>query len=107
MKSYELTTEAKRDLETIGEYIAGEASVDRAVKVLSELDEAFLKLGDMPGLGHFREELLDQRYRFWSLYSYLIAYRADLRPIQIVARSEEHTSELQSPMYLVCRLLLE
>src|SRR5437879_8852512 len=24
-----------------------------------------------------------------------------------VGRSEEHTSELQSPMYLVCRLLLE
>src|SRR5437763_14452717 len=31
------------------------------------------------------------------------------RPFQIVdeSRSEEHTSELQSPMYLVCRLLLE
>src|SRR5436189_5931173 len=25
----------------------------------------------------------------------------------VSARSEEHTSELQSPMYLVCRLLLE
>src|SRR5437879_7094630 len=25
----------------------------------------------------------------------------------IAQRSEEHTSELQSPMYLVCRLLLE
>src|SRR5437879_8630759 len=25
----------------------------------------------------------------------------------VVPRSEEHTSELQSPMYLVCRLLLE
>src|SRR5437764_13068436 len=25
----------------------------------------------------------------------------------LVERSEEHTSELQSPMYLVCRLLLE
>src|SRR5437762_10809062 len=25
----------------------------------------------------------------------------------IFTRSEEHTSELQSPMYLVCRLLLE
>src|SRR5437764_7903744 len=25
----------------------------------------------------------------------------------ILERSEEHTSELQSPMYLVCRLLLE
>src|SRR5437762_7791253 len=26
---------------------------------------------------------------------------------RVVDRSEEHTSELQSPMYLVCRLLLE
>src|SRR5437879_8402378 len=26
---------------------------------------------------------------------------------EYLARSEEHTSELQSPMYLVCRLLLE
>ena len=25
----------------------------------------------------------------------------------VITRSEEHTSELQSPMYLVCRLLLE
>src|SRR5256885_7131749 len=31
------------------------------------------------------------------------AFRAALRP----ARSEEHTSELQSPCNLVCRLLLE
>src|SRR5437879_7680287 len=29
---------------------------------------------------------------------------AAIRPLE---RSEEHTSELQSPMYLVCRLLLE
>src|SRR5437764_13913795 len=28
-------------------------------------------------------------------------------PMHQVTRSEEHTSELQSPMYLVCRLLLE
>src|SRR5437762_13428656 len=28
-------------------------------------------------------------------------------PRLVFSRSEEHTSELQSPMYLVCRLLLE
>src|SRR6202040_3499648 len=28
-------------------------------------------------------------------------------PVVILARSEEHTSELQSPVHLVCRLLLE
>src|SRR5437763_8369108 len=30
-----------------------------------------------------------------------------LKPGARLYRSEEHTSELQSPMYLVCRLLLE
>src|SRR3712207_7074772 len=29
------------------------------------------------------------------------------QPPELVARSEEHTSELQSRQYLVCRLLLE
>src|SRR5437764_11416492 len=29
------------------------------------------------------------------------------RVVDDLVRSEEHTSELQSPMYLVCRLLLE
>src|SRR5437762_7082612 len=29
------------------------------------------------------------------------------KPPTVTRRSEEHTSELQSPMYLVCRLLLE
>src|SRR5437763_16678982 len=33
--------------------------------------------------------------------------RASVLRAQRPARSEEHTSELQSPMYLVCRLLLE
>src|SRR5437763_13401071 len=30
-----------------------------------------------------------------------------IRSVLSISRSEEHTSELQSPMYLVCRLLLE
>src|SRR5437879_9888492 len=36
----------------------------------------------------------------------VLVVRAD-SPYKSLARSEEHTSELQSPMYLVCRLLLE
>src|SRR5437879_6202146 len=34
-------------------------------------------------------------------------YRQAGKQAEAVSRSEEHTSELQSPMYLVCRLLLE
>src|SRR5437879_7766256 len=34
-------------------------------------------------------------------------HAVDVQHLADVDRSEEHTSELQSPMYLVCRLLLE
>src|SRR5437764_15497969 len=37
---------------------------------------------------------------------YKVATQPESR-FQVRSRSEEHTSELQSPMYLVCRLLLE
>src|SRR5437762_9564776 len=33
--------------------------------------------------------------------------RRERKRLWCICRSEEHTSELQSPMYLVCRLLLE
>src|SRR5437764_10788085 len=36
-----------------------------------------------------------------------VAPRHPRSPLLAPQRSEEHTSELQSPMYLVCRLLLE
>src|SRR3712207_8940928 len=36
-----------------------------------------------------------------------VGYARDLRRAPRMARSEEHTSELQSRQYLVCRLLLE
>src|SRR5690348_18047114 len=37
----------------------------------------------------------------------LQATEQDLLQLTVNARSEEHTSELQSPVHLVCRLLLE
>src|SRR5437762_3642538 len=46
----------------------------------------------------------------WRGAPYYAAFKklAAERVITIrIGRSEEHTSELQSPMYLVCRLLLE
>src|SRR5437762_11367182 len=42
-----------------------------------------------------------QRFEFWCV----AAVAAIVSMVGL--RSEEHTSELQSPMYLVCRLLLE
>src|SRR3712207_8946885 len=44
----------------------------------------------------------------WILFSSTITSSSSLGSISLyVGRSEEHTSELQSRQYLVCRLLLE
>src|SRR3712207_8824520 len=42
----------------------------------------------------------------WKILTVLFLVRIDNGPSQLL-RSEEHTSELQSRQYLVCRLLLE
>src|SRR5258708_30862834 len=46
--------------------------------------------------------------RIFSLDGDFRVYRiGGTTPFEVVPRSEEHTSELQSPDHLVCRLLLE
>jgi plasmid stabilization system protein ParE len=39
----------------------------------------------MPGLGHRREDLTDRPLRFWTVDAYLVIYRAERTPIEIVA----------------------
>jgi antitoxin ParD1/3/4/toxin ParE1/3/4 len=85
MKQFELTPEAQRDLEQIAGYIASEASAQMAAKVIANIRREIRKLAAMPGMGHFREDLLNRHYKFWSVYSYVIAYRWDVKPIQVLA----------------------
>jgi len=42
------------------------------------------KLAKTPGIGHWRDALADKRHRFFLVYSYLIVYRHDIKPIRIV-----------------------
>src|SRR5437762_8528661 len=49
----------------------------------------------------------DEPWVYIYLASLIKQHIGELFPGLILDRSEEHTSELQSPMYLVCRLLLE
>src|SRR5437764_7009358 len=67
--------------------------------------------GRLPGPNGRR---LRSRHRTLSIFAGNTSYRRssylswmDLPFPGAHRRSEEHTSELQSPMYLVCRLLLE
>ena len=41
-------------------------------------------LSENPGVGHVREDLTDKPVNFWVVHSYLIVFRPETRPLQIV-----------------------
>ena len=79
-KLFRLTPQAKADLRDILLDIADD-SPETAERLRREFHEALWRLGESPGMGHYHEELLDQRYRFWNFYSYVVAYAWQQRPI--------------------------
>src|SRR5688572_31108013 len=59
------------------------------------------------GGGTMRDTLLGHYPLSWVADPYLLLICCGAALVTIAARSEEHTSELQSQSNLVCRLLLE
>lgn len=85
IRNFLFTPEAEADVIAIWERIADDESVEPADRVIAGIYDECQKLGEMPGMGHPREDLLDQRHRFWSIWSYLIVYRWQAKPIQVIA----------------------
>jgi antitoxin ParD1/3/4/toxin ParE1/3/4 len=84
-RNFVLTPEAEADALAVWEFIADDDSERGADRVVARIYDECLKLGDTPGLGHYRENLLDQRYKFWNVWSYLIVYKWQVSPIQNIA----------------------
>ncbi|MBI3694238.1 MAG: type II toxin-antitoxin system RelE/ParE family toxin [Acidobacteria bacterium] len=72
------------DLFEIWSYIARD-SVAAANRVESELFETFEALARTPGQGHKRTDLTSEAVLFSLVYSYLVVYRPEKRPFEIVA----------------------
>ena len=83
MARYVLTELAKRDVRDIVAYIR-RRSPQAAKQVRAELREAMRLLAEFPHIGHLREDVTDEPLRFWSVYSYLIVYRPEEKPLQVV-----------------------
>lgn len=78
------TEEAETELLEILGYLADE-SESAAVRVRQAIYDAVGKLAENPGIGHTREDLTDRALKFWSVYSYLVVYDPESRPLTIIA----------------------
>src|SRR4051812_8198799 len=85
MADFILAPVARDDLHEIWDYYASEVgNVDLADRIRDELFTAFDKLARNPGIGHFRRDLAAEPLRFWQVRQYLIIYRSEKRPMEIV-----------------------
>lgn len=84
MSSYVLCPDAELDLDAIWEFIASD-DIDAADRWIAKLFDAFEALAQTPRMGHAREDLTAYPVFFWPVGAYVIIYRADRRPIEIVA----------------------
>jgi plasmid stabilization system protein ParE len=84
MSQYFITPPARQDLLDIWTFLADHADMDRADKTIEALQEAMRKLGEMPGIGHRRDDLADESLRVFPVYSYLVIYRAETSPLQVI-----------------------
>ncbi len=84
MSGYTLSADADSDLEEIWDYIAAD-NVDAADRWIAKLFDAFDSLACTPGIGHTRQDLTGYPVLFWPVGAYLILYRGDRRPLEIVA----------------------
>jgi plasmid stabilization system protein ParE len=84
MSGYILGSDAARDLDSIWDFIA-EDSVTAADRWIAKLFEAFESLGQTPGMGHKREDLTRLPVLFLPVCAYVVIYRAERSPLEIVA----------------------
>lgn len=85
MSDFLVAPAARDDLDEIWSHYAVELqNLDAADRIRDEIFDSFEKLAQMPGMGHLRRDLASEPLRFWPVRSYLIIYRREKRPIEIV-----------------------
>jgi plasmid stabilization system protein ParE len=83
MKRFRITPRASADIDEIWTYIAQD-NPSAADRVEQQLHDAMRLLAEFPGIGHVRADVDDPRYRFWSVFSYVIVYRPDPKPVEVI-----------------------
>ncbi len=82
---YVLAPEAALDLVQIWRFIKKQSSIEIADRVESVIRDKIVFLATNPGAEHWRKNLTDEAAKFFPVYSYLVVYRPETIPLQIVS----------------------
>ena len=84
MKRFVLTKPAERDIDHIKSFPIEKAGPTITRRVMKDIRSALDLLGNDPGTGHVREDLTSHPVKFRPVYSYLILYGPETKPVQIM-----------------------
>jgi len=77
------SSQARDDLFAIWEYVAAD-SLEAADRLIDRIESDIARLAAMPGMGHQRSDVRDPRLLFWSVHSFVIAYRHTRRTLYVL-----------------------
>jgi plasmid stabilization system protein ParE len=89
-RRYIFAPQAARDLVEIWRYLRNESTEETANRVELVIRSKCAYLADFPKGGHWRHDLTSADVRFFAVYSYLIVYRPETTPLEIVAILHAH-----------------
>jgi plasmid stabilization system protein ParE len=83
MSQFVLTPAAEDDIREILNYIERD-NPSAVIRVSEELRDAMRLIAERPGIGLTRTDLAREPVRFWPVFSYLVIYRPETKPLEIV-----------------------
>jgi toxin ParE1/3/4 len=84
-RRYILSPEAALDLVQTWRYVKEKAGREMADRVESAVRDKIVLIAATPGIGHWRKDLTDAPVKFFPVYSYLIVYLPEPKPLRVVA----------------------
>lgn len=80
-----LTPDAAADLSEIVEFVQADSTAN-AMRLIDEFERAFHLIARRRRIGHRRDDLADETLRVFPLHSFLIIYRPETSPVQVIRK---------------------
>ena len=82
--TFVFTEEAENQLLDIIDHISAE-SEEAAVRVRQAIHDAASRLAGTPEMGHTRGDLTRRPVKLWNVFSYLLVYDPESKPLTVIA----------------------